>query len=290
MQAAEARAGEVGLSLREYALYGFSEEYIEEQEKGMLVKYAKELGVYLDDILEPLWQDSSRREDLLKDIKRQIQQMILSDYKERLTVKDFPKYLNRLVDVILKNGCDMKKVIRIHQLTIPYTVRRSARAKHVRISVNCDGAVLVTRPAGIPFERIEEIVARKFGWIAGKIDFLRSLRQREDDRLWSIGSRERVLLISCSRVLRIFSQRYGFAIGQISIRNQRTRWGSCSKRGNLNFNHRIVGLAPELVDYVVVHELCHLAELNHSKQFWKLVEQTMPNYNELRKELKQNSL
>ena len=102
VQAAEARAGEVGLSLREYALYGFSEEYIEEQEKGMLVKYAKELGVYLDDILEPLWQDSSRREDLLKDIKRQIQQMILSDYKERLTVKDFPKYLNRLVDVILK--------------------------------------------------------------------------------------------------------------------------------------------------------------------------------------------
>ena len=101
VQAAEARAGEVGLSLREYALYGFSEEYIEEQEKVCSLNMQKNLE-YLDDILEPLWRDSSRREDLLKDIKRQIQQMILSDYKERLTVKDFPKYLNRLVDVILK--------------------------------------------------------------------------------------------------------------------------------------------------------------------------------------------
>ncbi|MBI4253250.1 hypothetical protein HY623_03705 [Candidatus Uhrbacteria bacterium] len=53
-------------------------------------------------MLEPLWQDSSRREDLLKDIKRQIQQMILRDYKDRLAVKDFSKYLNRLVDIILK--------------------------------------------------------------------------------------------------------------------------------------------------------------------------------------------
>ena len=184
----------------------------------------------------------------------------------------------------------MKKSDPHPSVNYSYTVRRSARAKHVRISVNCDGAVLVTRPAGIPFERIEEIVARKFGWIAGKIDFFKKFATARGRSIVEYRKQRKSALDLVQSRIAYFSQRYGFAIGQISIRNQRTRWGSCSKRGNLNFNHRIVGLAPELVDYVVVHELCHLAELNHSKQFWKLVEQTMPNYNELRKELKQNSL
>ncbi|MEK7607259.1 MAG: M48 family metallopeptidase [Patescibacteria group bacterium] len=184
----------------------------------------------------------------------------------------------------------MKKVIRTHERTIPYTVKKSTRAKHVRISVNCDGAVLVTRPACVPFERIEEIVARKFGWIVGKIDFFKKFATVRRRSVAEYRKQRKSALALVQSRIEHFNQQYGFTIGQISIRNQRTRWGSCSKRGNLNFNHRIVGLAPELVDYIVVHELCHLAELNHSKQFWKLVEQTMPKYNELRRALKQNSL
>lgn len=74
--------------------------------------------------------------------------------------------------------------------------------------------------------------------------------------------------------------------GRITIRNQKTRWGSCSSKGNLNFNCLLMLAPDEVVDYVVMHELCHLIEMNHSKAFWKQVEQMMPDYKKHRKWLK----
>ena len=83
--------------------------------------------------------------------------------------------------------------------------------------------------------------------------------------------------------LQHLNQLYGFSYHRVTIRNQATRWGSCSKHGNLNFHYKIVLLPPELADYVLVHELCHLQELNHSKRFWNLVAQTIPDYASKRK-------
>ena len=80
---------------------------------------------------------------------------------------------------------------------------------------------------------------------------------------------------------------YNFDFGKIAIRNQRSRWGSCSKKRNLNFNYRLAFIPEPLVDYVIVHELCHLGEFNHSKNFWNLVAQTIPNHADLRKQLHQ---
>ena len=74
--------------------------------------------------------------------------------------------------------------------------------------------------------------------------------------------------------------------GRITIRNQKTRWGSCSSKGNLNFNCLLMLAPDEVVDYVVIHELCHLIDMNHSKAFWKQVEQMMPDYQKHRKWLK----
>jgi predicted metal-dependent hydrolase len=87
-----------------------------------------------------------------------------------------------------------------------------------------------------------------------------------------------------------FNQFYGFSYKKIFIKNQSTRWGSCSSKSNLNFNYRIITLEPELQDYLVVHELCHLGEMNHGASFWKLVEQTIPNYKTLDHTLKRQSL
>lgn len=86
--------------------------------------------------------------------------------------------------------------------------------------------------------------------------------------------------------IKYFNQQYQFPVKRISIRNQRSRWGSCSKKGNLNFNYKIMLLSPMVSDYIIVHELCHLGEFNHSKRFWELVAKTIPDHRQIRKELR----
>ncbi len=83
-----------------------------------------------------------------------------------------------------------------------------------------------------------------------------------------------------------FAPRYGVIYNKVFIKNSRTRWGSCSEKGNLNFNYRIALLPEALADYVVVHELCHLIHFNHSPAFWAEVARTVPNWRVLRRQLR----
>ncbi|HVY72714.1 MAG TPA: M48 family metallopeptidase [Candidatus Paceibacterota bacterium] len=83
-----------------------------------------------------------------------------------------------------------------------------------------------------------------------------------------------------------FNQFYNVPLRKIFIKNHKSRWGSCSEKGNLNFNYKLAFLPPHLVDYIVVHELCHLHHFNHSPSFWALVAQTLPNHKALRLELR----
>ena len=83
-----------------------------------------------------------------------------------------------------------------------------------------------------------------------------------------------------------YNARHNITVGKIAIRNQKSRWGSCSKKGNLNFNYKLVFLSPEMRDYVIVHEICHAKEFNHGHGFWSLVAETVPDYKELRKRLR----
>ena len=87
-----------------------------------------------------------------------------------------------------------------------------------------------------------------------------------------------------------FAGLYGFQYGKIAIRNQRSRWGSCSKSGNLNFNYRLVKLPAHLRDYVVAHEICHLGQFNHSRAFWNLLSRAIPNYVSCRHELRRQKM
>ena len=99
-----------------------------------------------------------------------------------------------------------------------------------------------------------------------------------------LANKERALSFVYARVA-LYNKIYNFNFNRISVKNQKTRWGSCSEKGNLNFNYRIVLLPIEMADYIIVHELCHLGELNHSPKFWNLVARAMPNYLEIRKRL-----
>jgi len=105
------------------------------------------------------------------------------------------------------------------------------------------------------------------------------------------GTRQYIQAVKVARALatervKHFNAHYGVRYTSISIRKQRTRWGSASTRGTLSFNYRIVHLPPELVDYIIVHELCHLTEMNHSHRFWARVAETIPDWKERRKALR----
>jgi predicted metal-dependent hydrolase len=105
------------------------------------------------------------------------------------------------------------------------------------------------------------------------------------------GQKEYLELKEKARVLvnerlEYWNKHYKFKYDRVSIRNQRSRWGSCSSKGNLNFNFRIVTLPIHLVDYIIVHELCHLRQFNHSQKFWDLVGETLPEYEKLMLELR----
>jgi len=95
----------------------------------------------------------------------------------------------------------------------------------------------------------------------------------------------RALEIARQRIA-YFNAFYQFPVNKITVRNQKTRWGSCSKKGNLNFNYKIALLPQSLSDYIIVHELCHLKEFNHSKNFWNLVAKTIPNYKHIKKQFR----
>ena len=104
-------------------------------------------------------------------------------------------------------------------------------------------------------------------------------------RRFTIEKREQARIFVENRIS-YFNKFYNFEINRVAIKNTKSRWGSCSSKGNLNFNYKIIYLKPELADYLIVHELCHLGEFNHSKRFADLVSKTIPNYDKVNKELR----
>ncbi len=100
-----------------------------------------------------------------------------------------------------------------------------------------------------------------------------------------LRNKERARALVKERVQEI-NQFYNFPLNKIAIRDQKTRWGSCSSQNNLNFNYRILFLPDDLVDYLIAHELCHLQEMNHSQNFWALVAQRIPDYRKKSRKLR----
>ena len=171
-------------------------------------------------------------------------------------------------------------------MDITYQWIRSRR-KTIAIQIDREGQVIVRTPYGITKRQVEEFLDEKKDWI------LQTRQRVEKRKTEQILISEEVRREGIERAKRIFpermayfAKRMGVDYGRITIREQKTRWGSCSSKGNLNFNWKLVLLAPELLDYVVIHELAHRREMNHSKNFWKIVEAELPDYRERRRRLK----
>ncbi|MBX4211142.1 M48 family metallopeptidase [Candidatus Parcubacteria bacterium] len=170
---------------------------------------------------------------------------------------------------------------------LSFKERQSSRAKYLSVSVYRDGRVEVSIPKNASRDRIDRFLESKSSWIKRKLEYFKKFQGKillyHDAKLYKTNKEKAFKLVH--ERLGHFNKHYNFSWNKIVIKNQSTRWGSCSLKGNLNFNYNIVFLPPDVSDYIIVHELCHLKEFNHGPNFWKLVAETIPNYKELRSKI-----
>ena len=135
---------------------------------------------------------------------------------------------------------------------------------------------------------VTEFLRTHAEWLRKKVEFLKRFSEKlspaAERRLFFIW-KARALVLAEAKMTE-HNRRYGFSWRKVAVRNSRSRWGSCSSKGTLCFNYKIVFLPEHLADYLVVHELCHLKEHNHGKSFWSLVEKSVPDYKLRRIELR----
>lgn len=186
----------------------------------------------------------------------------------------------------------MKRQISLHNRLVNYSIRRSKRAKRMRLAVYCDGNFIITVPHAFPTSSIDRYVIAKSQWVISKLDFFEGLNKKQ--KLILGGGyelyKDKASEMVADRLAILNQKYYRFKFNKITIKSQKTRWGSCSKKRNLNFNYKILFFSPKIRDYIMIHELCHLKEFNHSTRFWNLVSKTIPNYKEIVNGLKLNGL
>lgn len=221
------------------------------------------------------------------------------------------------------NPVKQQRKINLNQKEIDYTLRLSNKAKYLRLQINDSNELEVILPKRYGQKKVEDFILQKKKWIlkhlkqkqydrffflgkeikvlihydlfvkkpqinysnkklAASIPSGYSFTQDEIYNLWL---RHKAKIYIPKRVKEL-SKQLGFNYRKTTIRSQKARWGSCSASGRLSFNYRLIKFRHEVVDYVIIHELCHLKELNHTKKFWKLVERFCPDYKNLKRELK----
>jgi predicted metal-dependent hydrolase len=169
---------------------------------------------------------------------------------------------------------------------VSYTIKKSKRARRLRIQITPRG-VTVTIPHRFSLIQAEKFVVSRLAWIHKSLAEMKN----KNSAPW-VGTvkeyhdhKARATKLIKDRVV-FWAKVGGFKYKSISIKNQRSKWGSCTKAGKLNFNYRLYFLPQDLVDYVVVHELCHLRHMNHSRAFWHLVGDIYPGYANAKKLLR----
>jgi len=160
----------------------------------------------------------------------------------------------------------------------PVLFEHSKRAKHVSISVKPFTGVRVAVPGGVSFKKAEEFVHTKTDWIQRHL--VRMKQYEEESRLasdTSVTINKSKAKRKLTRKLKHLALKHGFTYNRVFIRNQKTRWGSCSHKNNISLNMKIIRLPEELMDYVILHELTHIQFKNHSNDFWAELDRLVGN-------------
>jgi predicted metal-dependent hydrolase len=157
-------------------------------------------------------------------------------------------------------------------------IERSTRARRILITIRPHQGIRVAVPKRASLESALEFVHKKKPWIKKHLARIREYdkqKQAFNDLFLSIDKTKakRKIIARFNQL----AQQYGFIFNKVSLRNQRTRWGSCSAKGNISLNIKLVALPPELFDYVILHELVHTRIHNHSQKFWKELDKYVEN-------------
>ena len=170
-----------------------------------------------------------------------------------------------------------------------------SRRKSIALEIRSDLQIIVRAPLRMSKASIDKFVQEKAAWSETN---LKKMQEKQAQKKATDGESsltptqlQELAKEACTVIpqrVAHFAPLVGVSYGRITIRNQKTRWGSCSAKGNLNFNCLLLKMPEAVLDYVVVHELCHRKEMNHSARFWAEVEKVLPDYKERRQWLKEN--
>jgi len=175
-------------------------------------------------------------------------------------------------------------------MDISYRIVRSNR-KTISIEINEKG-LTIRAPKKASDKEIKSFIMKNEQWIVKNLEKYNS-KKEEYAHIERLSNDELNKLADMAveyipERVKYYADLIGVNYGRITIRNQKTRWGSCSSKGNLNFNCLLMLTPPEVIDYIVVHELCHRKEMNHSQKFYSEIAKVYPDYKKWNKWLKDN--
>jgi predicted metal-dependent hydrolase len=178
----------------------------------------------------------------------------------------------------------MQHTIRLKDLDIAYELKKS-RGRRLRITITPEERVIVSVPRFTTIGTAEAFLKKKEVWVVKTIERFRKRPKISPIEGSFPKDKQKALKLAEAKVEQ-WNKHYNAKITRVTVRDQKTRWGSASRKGSLSFNYRILYLPEHLADYLVVHEICHLRQMDHSPRFWRLVEETIPDYKAARKTLR----
>jgi len=173
----------------------------------------------------------------------------------------------------------------------PVLLERSTRTKHLNINVQPYKGIRVAIPRGISFKQAEKVVHSKVAWIQKNQEKMKQIEREHAEVKRSLPpidrkeARKKII-----QRLEELAQEHDFKYNRVFIRNQKTRWGSCSVKNNISLNMKLVRLPEHLIDYVIIHELVHTKHKSHKKRFWAAMDKILGEAKALRTELNQHRL
>jgi predicted metal-dependent hydrolase len=177
---------------------------------------------------------------------------------------------------------------------IDFTIKKS-KGRILRISINRKAEVFLHVPRYVPLFVAKKFLLSKQDWILNNLEKVKKSTPTTTSHSTYLKNKEEARKLVLEKLdfwKNFYKDNFDitFSWKNVSIKNTTTRWGSCSAKKNLNFSYKIISLSPSAQDYLIVHELCHLIQMNHSKNFWELVTLGCPDWKKRRYELKGNNI